>query len=66
VSTIFLPLSFVSSYLGMNTVDIRDMERDQGLFWQAALPLTVVVIALVLLGAYNAGRILSWVSRGRL
>ncbi|KAL4931750.1 uncharacterized protein BDV17DRAFT_226384 [Aspergillus undulatus] len=66
VSVIFLPLSFVSSYLGMNTADIRDMELNQALFWQVAVPVTVVVVALVLVGAYNAGRILGWVSRGAL
>ncbi|CBF69369.1 uncharacterized protein ANIA_06481 [Aspergillus nidulans FGSC A4] len=48
VSVIFLPLSFVSSYLGMNTADIRDMKLNQALFWQVALPVTVVVVALVL------------------
>jgi Mg2+ and Co2+ transporter CorA len=66
VSVIFLPLSFVSSYLGMNTADIRDMELNQALFWQVALPVTVVVVALVLVGAYNASKILRWVSRGTL
>ncbi|KAL4733718.1 hypothetical protein BDV11DRAFT_175422 [Aspergillus similis] len=66
VSVIFLPLSFVSSYLGMNTADIRDMELNQALFWQVALPVTVVVVALVLVGAYNASKILGWVSKGAL
>jgi Mg2+ and Co2+ transporter CorA len=32
VSVIFLPLSFVSSYPGMNTADIRNMELNQALF----------------------------------
>ncbi|KAL4755701.1 uncharacterized protein BDW70DRAFT_165200 [Aspergillus foveolatus] len=54
VSVIFLPLSFVSSYMGMNTADIRNMELNQALFWQVALPVTVIVVALVLVGAYNA------------
>jgi hypothetical protein len=62
-SVIFLPLSFVSSYLGMNTVDIRDMELNQALFWQVALPATFALVALVLTGAYNASRILGWVSK---
>ncbi|KAL2839484.1 hypothetical protein BJY01DRAFT_219207 [Aspergillus pseudoustus] len=66
VSTIFLPLSFVSSYLGMNTADIRDMNLNQSLFWQVAVPVTVAVVTLVLVGAYNAGRILRFVSGGTL
>ncbi|KAL2868160.1 uncharacterized protein BJX67DRAFT_351219 [Aspergillus lucknowensis] len=64
VSTIFLPLSFVSSYLGMNASDIRDMELSQALFWEIAAPFTAVVITAVLVAAYNAGRILGWLSRG--
>ncbi|KAL3430185.1 hypothetical protein BDV09DRAFT_189492 [Aspergillus tetrazonus] len=63
VSTIFLPLSFVSSYLGMNTADIRDMELSQALFWQVAAPFTVLVISVVLVVAYNASHILGWFSR---
>ncbi|KAM7217999.1 hypothetical protein V8F06_006682 [Rhypophila decipiens] len=40
VTIIFLPLSFVTSYFGMNTSDIRDMEKGQSLFWTIAGPLT--------------------------
>ncbi|KAL4884630.1 hypothetical protein BJY04DRAFT_215094 [Aspergillus karnatakaensis] len=65
VSTIFLPLSFVSSYLGMNTADIRDLELSQALFWQVAAPFTLFVVVVVLASAYNATRILAWLSRGR-
>jgi CorA-like Mg2+ transporter protein len=46
VTVIFLPLSFITSYLGMNVTDIRDMNKDQGLFWYIALPLTVVIFLL--------------------
>ncbi|KAL3450422.1 hypothetical protein BJX65DRAFT_305259 [Aspergillus insuetus] len=53
VSAIVLPLSFVSSYLGMNAADVRDMELNQTLFWQVALPVTVAVVALVLAGAFE-------------
>lgn len=49
VTVIFLPLSFVTSYLGMNTVDIRDMESSQALFWEVSLPLTVGIIVISLL-----------------
>jgi Mg2+ and Co2+ transporter CorA len=58
VSITFLPLSFVTSYLGMNTADIRDMSLKQNIFWEIAIPFTAVVVTLVLMVSYNAGRIL--------
>jgi Mg2+ and Co2+ transporter CorA len=57
VTVVFMPLSFVTSYLGMNTHDIRDMGSSQGLFWAISLPLTVVIIALVMVLAFQAERI---------
>jgi hypothetical protein len=54
VTVIFLPLSFVTSYFGMNTVDIRDMNSGQGLFWAIALPLTFVTIGATVLIGYNS------------
>jgi len=53
VTVIFLPLSFVTSFFGMNTVDIRDMTSEQGLFWAIALPLTFVTIGATVLIGYN-------------
>ena len=47
-----MPLSFVTSYLGMNTADIRDMENKQSLFWAIALPLTAVTMGSILFMAY--------------
>ncbi|PYH98957.1 hypothetical protein BO71DRAFT_425580 [Aspergillus ellipticus CBS 707.79] len=64
VATIFLPLSFVTSYLGMNTADIRNMGSSQALLWEVATPFTMVVVAAVLLVAYNASRIVGWLPRG--
>ena len=44
VTIIFLPLSFVTSYLGMNTTFADgDFEATQALFWKIALPLTVAL-----------------------
>ncbi|MCJ1314658.1 hypothetical protein MMC25_008340 [Agyrium rufum] len=53
VTIIFLPLSFVTSLLGMNTVDIRNSTSTQGLFWAISLPLTAIVVALSLLIGYK-------------
>ncbi len=57
VTVIFLPLSFVTSYLGMNTNDIRNMNNNQSLFWEIALPLTFVVMALCVFISYKGSSI---------
>ena len=46
VTIIFLPLSFVSSFFGMNTSDIREMSRPQWVFWASAIPLTLLVLGV--------------------
>ncbi|KAL8813811.1 MAG: hypothetical protein Q9223_006928 [Gallowayella weberi] len=48
VTIIFLPLSFVTSFFGMNTTDIRDTNYPQWIFWATALPLTIAVVAIAL------------------
>jgi hypothetical protein len=53
VTIVFLPLSFVSSVFGMNTVDVRDMASTQRLFWIVALPVTAAVGGMSLLAAYG-------------
>lgn len=53
VTIIFLPLSFVTSFFGMNTIDIRDMSSSQSLFWAVAIPLTAVTMSSALFIAYN-------------
>ncbi|EDN99944.1 hypothetical protein SS1G_02802 [Sclerotinia sclerotiorum 1980 UF-70] len=49
VTIIFLPLSTVASILGMNTNDVRNMDLTQWIFWVIAIPLTIIIIALVLI-----------------
>ncbi|KAL6237933.1 hypothetical protein BDW75DRAFT_237809 [Aspergillus navahoensis] len=44
VTVIFLPLSFVTSYLGMNSVDIRGGNFTQALFWAIAIPITAFLV----------------------
>lgn len=47
VTVVFLPLSFATSFLGMNTRDIRSTDSGQSLFWVIALPLTIFTTAIV-------------------
>lgn len=58
ITTIFLPLSFITSFFGMNTSDIRDMRGGQWLFWAAAVPFTTVIASVVLLMAFKGGDML--------
>ena len=57
VTVIFLPLSFVTSYFGMNASDIRDMDETQAVFWSVAIPLTCVTVGSCLLIGYNGDSI---------
>ncbi|KAJ5727085.1 hypothetical protein N7493_004905 [Penicillium malachiteum] len=57
VTVVFTPLSFVTSYLGMNTIDIRNMNNSQTLFWAVSIPLTMVIISIVLFVALQAERV---------
>jgi hypothetical protein len=54
VTIIFLPLTFVTGLLGMNTVDIRNSTAGQWLFWAIALPLSAIVVALSVLIGYRS------------
>ncbi|KAH7224281.1 uncharacterized protein BKA55DRAFT_584383 [Fusarium redolens] len=56
VTVVFLPLSFATSYMGMNTSDIRDMEQGQWIFWAVGGVLTVVVMLSVWAIAYRGPR----------
>ncbi|KAI5925769.1 hypothetical protein F4810DRAFT_31898 [Camillea tinctor] len=53
VTAFFLPLSFVTSFMGMNTTDIRDTNDDQTIFWIVALPTTAVVLGLAFIYGYK-------------
>ncbi|KAH9864249.1 hypothetical protein J1614_010183 [Plenodomus biglobosus] len=61
VTLIFLPLSFISSFFGMNFADIRNMERTQGLFWIVAGSLTAGTLALSMFLAFYGGAMMEWV-----
>ena len=61
VTLLFLPLSFVTSFMGMNTTDIRDTEWSQRIFWATGLPVTLAVVILALIYAYRGEVIQDWV-----
>ncbi|KAK1067163.1 hypothetical protein LTR33_011421 [Friedmanniomyces endolithicus] len=58
VTIIFLPLSFVASFFGMNVTDIRNTTRSQSLFWVVAVCLTFGVLSLSIFLAFSGGDIL--------
>ncbi|KAF5701882.1 Mg2+ transporter [Fusarium mundagurra] len=63
VTLFFLPLSFVTSFFGMNTTDVREIGWDQRLFWSSAIPLTVAVISLALIYGYQWDTVLEFRDR---
>jgi CorA-like Mg2+ transporter protein len=64
VTVIFLPLSFVSSYLGMNTVDIRNSTTHQDLFWMISIPITASILFSLWIVLAMRKRIKRWCGRG--
>lgn len=53
--------TFVSGFFGMNTVDIRDIEATQTLYWTIAIPVTVVVLAIAFVYGYKGDEIGDWI-----
>lgn len=62
VTIIFLPLNFVTSFFGMNTRDIRDMNATQSLFWLVAVCVTIGVLGISIFFAFQGGNILEHVN----
>jgi Mg2+ and Co2+ transporter CorA len=64
VTLIFLPLNFVSSFLGMNVSDIRNMEQTQWIFWAIAICVTFAVVgSSIVVAFYGADiyeKLLGW------
>ncbi|KAK1991016.1 hypothetical protein LX36DRAFT_675535 [Colletotrichum falcatum] len=46
-------LSFVTSFFGMNTADVRDMPQGSWLYWAIAAPITLSVLGSAYLYAYS-------------
>ncbi|RJE21232.1 CorA-like Mg2+ transporter protein [Aspergillus sclerotialis] len=63
VTVIFLPLSFMTSYFGMNTPDIRDMATGQWIFWAIAAPVTVFVAGFCMTVAYQGYKVQEYFRR---
>ncbi|KXX76191.1 Magnesium transport protein CorA [Madurella mycetomatis] len=61
VTVLFLPMTFVSGFFGMNTVDIRDIGATQSLYWTIAVPVTIVVLAIALAYGYKGDEIGDWI-----
>jgi hypothetical protein len=45
----------------MNTMDIRDIEANQSLYWSIAVPVTVVVLGFALAYGYKGDEITDWI-----
>jgi hypothetical protein len=54
-AVVFMPLSFISSYFGMNFTDIRNTTRTQGLFWTISCSMTIGVVFFSLFIAFYGG-----------
>ena len=69
ITIVFLPLNFVCSFFGMNVSDIRDMNSTQTLFWIVAAGVTIGVVGVSILVAFNGTsaveRFILWKERRR-
>lgn len=45
----------------MNTVDIRDIDASQTLYWTIAVPVTAVVLAIAFAYGYKGDEIIDWI-----
>lgn len=63
VTIIFLPLSVVTSFFGMNVSDIRDMKQGQSLFWAVGIGFTAVVVLVAVFVAFFGARL--WTAVGK-
>ena len=49
ITVLFLPVSFVAGFFGMNLAGIADTESRVKLFWYTALPLTAGILIMCIL-----------------
>lgn len=48
VTIIFLPMSFLTGYFGMNLHTFNSLDNDEGYFWSIALPVAVGVLIVLM------------------
>lgn len=53
VTVIFLPLSFFTSYYGMNLKDVVSTRKDQHYFWKLCGSITLAIVLLTAVGAFR-------------
>ena len=53
VTVIFLPLSFFTSYYGMNLSGIVNSVKTEGYFWKVCGSATLVIVLFTALGAFR-------------
>jgi len=53
VTIVFLPLSFFTSYYGMNLTGIVGTPRGEGYFWKVCGTVTLFIVLFVVLGAFR-------------
>lgn len=64
VTIIFLPLSFFTSYFGMNLRGIADTDRTERYFWAVCGSVTIFVVSLTVLFGFK-NRLHAWVWEDR-
>ncbi len=53
VAVVFLPLSFFTSYYGMNLQGIANTDKDERYFWMVCGPVTVSIVILTLVFGFR-------------
>ena len=63
VTIIFLPLSFIAGFFGMNFDSITNSSYGVLHFWEIAVPVTVAIFVLCTIVAFKGESLFLWVSR---
>ncbi|KAG8534270.1 uncharacterized protein KY384_001114 [Bacidia gigantensis] len=53
VTTVFLPLSFFTSYFGMNLEGIANTKESQGYFWKVCGTVAFLIVLVITFGAFS-------------
>ena len=64
VTIIFLPLSFFTSYFGMNLKGIADTDKTERYFWTVCGTATVCIVSLTVLFGFK-NRLFAWIWQDR-